>query len=107
MVQAIGMQQVLQLSSAVEKAQMAQQSQASELAKGFDKEMKKIVERQSDQTQEIKEAEDAKIRDEDQRKPKNYARKLPQGNPEEDEEEEEGAGSPSESDQGGLINVVV
>jgi len=106
MVQAIGMQQVLQLSGAVEKAQVAQQSQASELAKGFDKEMRKIVERQSDQTQEIKEAEDAKIRDEDQRKPKHYARKLPQGHPEEDEEEE-GAEPPSESDQGGLINVVV
>ncbi len=106
MVQAIGMQQVLQLSSTVEKAQMAQQSQASELAKGFDKEMQKIVERQSDQTQEIKEAEDAKIRDEDQRKQKHYARKLPQGHPEEDEEEE-GAAPPSESDQGGLINVVV
>ncbi|HEB73015.1 MAG TPA: hypothetical protein ENI77_10395 [Nitrospirae bacterium] len=106
MVQAIGMQQVLQLSSTVEKAQMAQQSQASELAKGFDKEMQKIVERQSDQTQEIKETEDAKIRDEDQRKRKHYARKLPQGHPEEDEEEE-GAAPPSESDQGGLINVVV
>jgi len=104
MVQAIGMQQVLQLSGAVEKAQMAQQSQASELAKGFDKEMRKIVENQKDQTQEIKDTENAKIRDEDQRKPKHYAHKLPQGNPEEDEEEE--TEPPSEMDQGGLINVV-
>ncbi len=104
MVQAIGMQQVLQLSSAVEKAQMAQQSQASELAKGFDKEMEKIVARLSDQTQDVKETENAKIREEDQRKQKHYARKLPQGNPEEEEEEE--TEPPSESDQGGIINVV-
>lgn len=104
MVEAIGMQQVLQLSGAVEKAQMAQQSQASELARGFDKEMEKIVARQSDQTQDVKETENAKIREEDQRKQKHYARKLPQGNPEEEEEEE--TEPPSESDQGGLINVV-
>ena len=104
MVEAIGLQQVLQLSGAVEKAQMAQQTQASELARGFDKEREKIVERQSDQTQEVKDIEGAKIREEDQRKQKNYARKLPQGNPEEEEEEE--TEPPSESDQGGLINVV-
>lgn len=104
MVESIGMQQVLQLSGTIEKAQVAQQSQASELARGFDKELEKKVALQSDQTQEVKETENAKIREEDQRKKQQYARKLPQGNPEQDEEEETEA--PSESDQGGLINVV-
>ncbi len=104
MVEAIGLQQVLQLLSAVEKAQMAQQAQTSELARGFDKEMEKIVARLSDQTQDVKETESAKIREEDQRKPKHYARRLPDSNPEEEEEEEQEP--PSESDQGNLINVV-
>lgn len=101
-----GLQQVLQLSSAVERAQMAQQAQASEQARGFDRELEKLVDHQRDQTQETKGTENAKIRDEDQRKPKHYARRLPKKPEEEEEKEKEEAAPPSETGQGGLINVV-
>lgn len=107
MVEAIGLQQVLQLSGAVEKAQTAQQTQGSELARGFDRELEKTVERQSSQTQDVKETENAKIREEDQRKQKQYARRLPGPHPDEEEEEDEEDEEPlAETDQGNLINVV-
>lgn len=103
-----GLQQVLQLSSAVERAQMAQQNLASEQARGFDRELEKLVDHQRDQAQEVKQTENAKIRDEDQRKPKHYAKRPPKkgAGEEEEEKEKEEAAPPSETGQGGLINVV-
>ena len=107
MVQSIGLQQVLQLSSAVERAQMAQQSQTSELARGFDKEFEKIADHKREQTQAMSETENAKIRDEDQRKRKHYARHLPQPSQDRKEKDEpENKAVQGDSDQGAMINVV-
>ncbi len=105
MVESIGLQQVLQLSSTVERVQMAQQSQGAEVARGFDRELEKIVEHQRDQAQETKEIENAKIREEDQRQQKQYARPQQQDTGKE-EESEEPTSPASETDQGNLINVV-
>jgi len=107
MVESIGLQQILQLSNAVERAQMAQQSQASEAARGFDRELEKLVDAQREQTQETKEVENARIREEDQRKPKHYARPRPHGpGVKEEVEEEKEETPPAETDQGNLINIV-
>ena len=110
MVESLGLQQVLQLSSTVEKAQVAQQTQGTEQARAFDKELEKIVEHKRDQTQETKEIENAKIREEDQRKQQNFSQQLAQPSSEEADEKEseepESAAPSPESDQGKLINIV-
>ncbi|VAX19328.1 hypothetical protein MNBD_NITROSPINAE04-1584, partial [hydrothermal vent metagenome] len=53
MVESLGMQQVLQLSSVVEKAQMAQQSKGAEVARAFDRELEKQTAREGDKTQAV------------------------------------------------------
>jgi len=99
----------LQLSNVVERAQFAQQHQADEVSRAFDKELEKVVEREGDQTHATKESEESRaISDSDQRKEKRYARRPPK--PPEEEEEEEGKEQPppaEETGQGQLINVVV
>jgi len=106
MVESIGLQQVLQLSSTVERVQMAQQSQGPEMARGFDRELEKTVEHQRDQAQETKEIENAKIREEDQRQRQRHTPPQQRDTGEEEQSEEPTGGPASQTDQGNLINVV-
>ena len=107
MVQSVGMQQVLQYSNATERVQHAIQGQAEDLARSFNKEMEKVTDTQLTQTHETKGTEEALIRDYDQRKPKHYARHLPEPKEEEEEKKEEApAQPPAESGHGSMINVV-
>jgi len=107
MVEALGMQQVLQLTSTVERVQMAQQAQGAEQARGFDRELEKKVDHDRDLAKETQQTEEAKIRDEDQRKRKHYAMPRRQRPAEEAAKEEEAPKlSASESGEGSLINIV-
>ncbi len=106
MVQSVGMQQVLQYSNATERVQHAIQGQTEDITRAFNKEMEKVTETQLTQTHETKGAEEALIRDYDQRKPKHYARHLPTPKEEEEEKEEAPAQPPAESGHGSMINVV-
>jgi hypothetical protein len=101
------MQQVLQYSNVTERVQHAIQGQAEDVARSFNKELEKVTETQLTQTHETKEAENALIRDSDQRKPKHYARRLPEPKEEEEEKKEEQPPTPpAESGHGSVINVV-
>lgn len=103
MVESIGMQQVLQLSAVVEKAHMAQQTVGSEVARSFEKELKKKAEREGDQTQAVNETpEELLIKDEDHKKPQQEKLDAKQR----EKEEEKEAAPPSESGHGKIINVV-
>lgn len=106
MVQSVGMQQVLQYSNVPERVQHAIQGQTEDLTRAFNKEMEKAADTQLTQTHETKGAEEALIRDTDQRKPKHYARHLPTPKKEEEEKEEAPAQPPAESGHGLNINVV-
>lgn len=108
MVESFGMQQVLQLSNVVERAQFAQQHQADEVSRAFDRELEKLAEREGDQTRETKETEETRpISDEDQRRRRRQMRLLLKPGEEEKEEKEEGKPAVDESGHGQLINVVI
>ena len=108
MVESFGMQQVLQLSSVVERAQTAQLHQADEVARGFDKELEKVSEREKDKTHATKETEESRaINDSDPRKPKHYARRLPKPPGEKEEEKkEEQAPVEQAGGEGRLVDVI-
>lgn len=57
MVNSIGMQQVLQLASTVERAQAVQQNVSSETARSFDKEMATVAGEKLERTEETTPAE--------------------------------------------------
>lgn len=101
------MQYVLQLSNTVERAQMAQQHQADEVSRAFDRELEKIDKREGDQTRATRESEEIRgLSDSDQRKEKRYARRQP-GPHEKKEEEEEKKPAPETADEGRLVDVIV
>ncbi len=106
MVESLGMQQVLQLSSVVEKAQMAQQSKGAEVARAFDRELEKQTAREGDKTQAVNETpEDMEVR-EDESRGQNEQRMAAKKRAVAEEEKEDEQGPPSETGHGGLINVV-
>lgn len=106
MVESFGMQYVLQLSNTVERAQMAQQHQADEVSRAFDRELEKLALREGDQTHATRESEEVRaLNDSDQRKEKRYARRLPK--PREKEKEEEKKPAPEAADEGRLVDVIV
>lgn len=104
--QSVGMQQVLQYSNVTERVQHAIQGQTEDITRAFNKELKEVEETQLTQTHETKETEGAHIRDTDQRKPKHYARHLPNPKEEEEEKGEPPTQPPAESGHGSMINVV-
>ena len=107
MVDSVGMQQVLQLTSVTVKAQMATQVQGQEVARAFDKELQKQTDREADKAHEINETPEEKmIRDED-KEPKQQAMAGERHKKErEEEQKEELAAMQSEMGQGSIINVV-
>ncbi|VAX20145.1 hypothetical protein MNBD_NITROSPINAE01-698 [hydrothermal vent metagenome] len=108
MVESVGMQQVLQLSSVTVKAQMATQVQGPEVARAFDKELEKQTDREADKAHEIKDTPEEKTIREDGKGRKQQpamAAKLRTKEVEEEEKEAREA-MQSEMGQGSIINVV-
>lgn len=109
MVQAVGMQQVLQYSNVTERVQHAIQGQTEDLTRSFNKELKEVEETQLTQTHETKGVEPALIRDTDQGKSKYMARQFPPKKHTEEEKEEaqeSPAPPPAEAGHGVMINIV-
>lgn len=105
MVESVGLQQVLQLSSMASRAHMAQQGQGAELARSFDKDLEKLTDREADKAHEIEPtSEEVKAREEGSGGRKARAQILKPSAEHEDEEEE--SNLQSESGQGNIINVV-
>lgn len=105
MVESLGMQQVLQLSSMASRTQMAQQGQAGEVARAFDKELAKLTDREADQAHQIdKTPAEMQVKEEGSRKPR--ARLATEEAEEKEEEEKEEQSPPAETDQGNIINLV-
>ncbi|MBI5816429.1 MAG: hypothetical protein HZB29_12555 [Nitrospinae bacterium] len=105
MVDSIGMQQVLQLSNTVERVQQAQQGVTADVAHSFAREVEKTTAVQRNQTHAATEAEEPGIRDNDQRKRKHYARRMPERKAKEEEAGEKQA-PPAETGHGTVINIV-
>jgi len=109
MVESVGMQQVLQLTSVAVKAQMATQVQAPEVARAFDKELEKQTDREADKAHEIKDTPEEKtIREDGQERkqqPAMAAKRRTKKDVEEEEKETREA-MQSEMGQGSIINVV-
>ncbi len=106
MVEAVGLQQVLQLSSMASRAQMAQQGQGAELARSFDKDLQKLADREGDKAHEVEPTpEEVKTKEEGSggRKARAFIRQ-PGAAP--DEESKDEPDLLSESGQGNIINVV-
>jgi len=110
MVESVGMQQVLQLTSVAVKAQMSTQVQGPEVARAFDKALEKETAREADKTHEINETPEEKAIREEGQEPKRHAMAgggRHKKEEEEKEEKEERAGIQSEMGQGSIINVVI
>ncbi len=106
MVESVGMQQVLQMSSTVEKANVSPSNQLAATARAFEDEMKKTTDLQLEQVQETKATEEAKIRDEDLPKHHRQAKRPPGGGAHKDDAEEEEVVPIKELGVGGQINIV-